>query len=255
MTGTDTRQRLFALLATATFFAVGACDARRGERAERALVASARGLERLERDELKLAEEEFRRVIELAPREALGYANLAVVLLRDGRLAEAETQVSLAFGLDSMDASVILTFATIRAVRGDSADARALLERFIASGGTDVRVLYILAELAPDRRIALLERILERRPTSVVARLGILDALVAAGGADSAAATLAELRRLPPEPPREAIAYYTPALRALRARDLAAAATPLTRFTRAMVLTRTYQEDIASLQGPQGPRR
>src|SRR5712671_7267146 len=50
------------------------------------------GLEHLQRGRLAEAEQEFRQVIALAPRDPLGYANLGLTYLRAGRYAEAESQ-------------------------------------------------------------------------------------------------------------------------------------------------------------------
>src|SRR5206468_681955 len=54
------------------------------------------GLDDLQRGRLAEAEQEFRTVIALAPRDPLGYANLGLTYLRAGRYAEAESQLDRA---------------------------------------------------------------------------------------------------------------------------------------------------------------
>src|SRR5206468_5669646 len=59
------------------------------------------GLDDLQRGRLAVAEQEFRTVIALAPRDPLGYANLGLTYLRAGRYAEAEPQLDRARRLDA----------------------------------------------------------------------------------------------------------------------------------------------------------
>ena len=64
--------------------------------------ASARtaGLSYLQENKLEEAEAEFLKLIELAPNEALGYANLGIVYMRQDRLEDAEVQFEKALTLD-----------------------------------------------------------------------------------------------------------------------------------------------------------
>src|SRR6266404_3334715 len=57
------------------------------------LTARTVGLEHLQRGRLPDAEREFRKVIALAPRDPLGYANLGLTYLRAGRFSDAESQL------------------------------------------------------------------------------------------------------------------------------------------------------------------
>src|SRR2546426_741349 len=51
------------------------------------------GLAYLQKNQLAQAETSFRRIVALAPDQALGYANLGLVQLRQGRYREAETAI------------------------------------------------------------------------------------------------------------------------------------------------------------------
>src|SRR5213596_3599877 len=66
------------------------------------------GLEHLQRGRLAEAEQEFRNVIALAPRDPLGYANLGLTYLRAGRYDDAESQLLQARGLDPQSAEIAL---------------------------------------------------------------------------------------------------------------------------------------------------
>src|SRR5207244_8651423 len=70
-------------------------------RSDSALTARTWGLAYLQQNQLPRAEAEFRKVVALAPDQALGYANLGLVYLREGRYAEAEAQLRRAAALDS----------------------------------------------------------------------------------------------------------------------------------------------------------
>src|SRR5688572_1414285 len=64
------------------------------------LTARTVGLAELERGRLAEAEQEFTKVIELAPKEPGGYANLGLTYLRAGRLDDAESRLERARRLD-----------------------------------------------------------------------------------------------------------------------------------------------------------
>ena len=63
-----------------------------------AISAKSMGLAYLEENELENAEIQFKRLIELAPGDASGYANLGVVYLRAGKYDLAEDYLSEALG-------------------------------------------------------------------------------------------------------------------------------------------------------------
>lgn len=54
------------------------------------------GLAYLEENNLEEAEEKFRELIEIAPDEALGHANLSLVYMRMGRYTQAREQIEKA---------------------------------------------------------------------------------------------------------------------------------------------------------------
>ncbi len=261
MTPTLNRPRRvpFALIAAAVLAAVAGCGpAERADNAGTLVTSRTLGLAYLQTDQLEEAEAEFRKVISLAPDEALGYANLALTLLRGGRLPEAEEQARRARTLDSTSANIALILASVHAAQGREADARRTLEVPARSGADDPAVLYALAQLdtAPAfsaARVDLLQRIVRKAPTNVAARIALLEAFVDRNAADSATRAIEEIRRLRPEPPPEAIVHYTRALALLRAGNVDGARAPVNRFRAAMELTPAYQASLATMKGPDGP--
>jgi tetratricopeptide (TPR) repeat protein len=252
------RRALDAVAGVAFVAAVAACGRDRPADAGSLVTARTLGLAYLQTDQLAEAEAQFKRVIALAPTEALGHANLALTYLRGGRLQEAEAEAVKARALDSTAANIALIVAGVYAAQGRTADARAVLDPLARGGADDPAVLYALAQLdtsaaAAGARSALLRRILLKSPTNLAVRMAQLDAFVTQGLADSATRAIEEIRRIRPEPPREALASYAAALPLLRAGKLADARPALAKFRAAMELTPAYQASLNAVKGPDGP--
>ena len=213
------------------------------ERDAAILTARALGLAYLQRDQLGQAETTFRRVIALAPDQALGYANLGLVQLRQGRYREAETAIRRAAALDTANDDVALTLAKVEELTGRSAEARREVDRVLRRRPDDLRALYGLVELDPVSKETYLRRIVERAPVTVAARLKLVDVLLARGAADAAVAELEALQRQLPELPREAGRFFDRALALARAGRASAAAVPATTFHRFMETTAVRSEE------------
>src|SRR2546425_2386772 len=211
------------------------------------------GLEHLQRGRLAEAEQEFRNVIALAPRDPLGYANLGLTYLRAGRYADAEVQLQRARRLDPKNADIALITAKLYALTARPADAHQVL----ADISPDARVLYALAELERQNGDSVyaerLRQVLERSPANLAVRLKLADVLLQLGKSDSTIRYLEDVRRLRPEPPREAAPHLEAALQALRTGRLADGRTALDRFLRLIEVTAPYQASLAQVDGIEGP--
>ena len=246
------------LLAFALASATVGCSREPAVTAGSVLTARTLGLVYLQTDRLDSAELQFKTVVALAPGEPLGYANLGLTYLRAGRLEEAKQQALRARALDSTSTTIALLLARVHSAQDRPAAARAVLERLARLDDADPAVLYALAQLDTARaesavRAGLLRRILARAPSNIAVHLALLDAFLSQDLADSATRALEEIRRLPPEPPREAIVEFARALPLLRAGRVADARVPLGRFRQAMELTSAYQASLATVRGPDGP--
>ena len=230
-------------------------------RSDSALTARTWGLAYLQQQQLPRAEAEFHKVVALAPEQALGYADLGLVYLREGRTREAEVELQRAAALDSADSDVGLMLAEVYRLTGREADARGAIDRVLRRDSTDVRALYALARLAArsadpperQRRESLLRRVVTRAPANIVARLELVDLLLARGSAGVAAGELEALQRQLPRLPREAAGFFQRALVLARTGRAAEAATQATRFHRAMEVTAAYQVGLERLGGSSGP--
>ena len=213
------------------------------------------GLDDLQRGRLAEAEQEFRTVIALAPRDPLGYANLGLTYLRGARYGEAESQLDRARSLDAKNPDIALISAKLYSLTGRPADA----SRVLGAIPPDGRVLFALAELEREHGDSAyadrLRQVLDRVPANRAVRLTLAAALLRLGQTDSTIRYLEEVRRLRPEPPREAKPYLEAALQALRggAGRLPDARAALDRFLKITEVTAPYQAALAEVDGIEGP--
>ena len=218
------------------------------------------GLAHLEENRLEEAAAEFGRLVEMAPREAAGFANLGLAYLRMGRLDEAGTAVSRAVDLDPRDPAARLIMADIHLAAERPAAARAALDEALAAAPGHARALYALASLDADstsaeavaRRTATLGLLATRHPGNVAARVEHVQALLAGNDTDSAASGLEDLRQLVPVFPVEGQDLFDEALRAARDGDAAGALSAVRPFHNVMRTTPGYQRGLRDLRGSGG---
>lgn len=212
------------------------------------------GLADLERGRLTEAEQEFRQVIALAPKDPFGYAHLGLTYLRGGRLAEAEAQLKRARRLDPRSPEIALVMARLYSLTNRPAEARQVL----ADLEPDARVLYALALLdrqteGDGRYAARLRQVLEKAPANLAVRIQLADVLLRVGEADSTIRYLEEVRRLRPAPPRDAQPHLEAAIQALRSSRPAEARAAFDRFRRSIEVTAPYQAALAAVNWTEGP--
>src|SRR5439155_20231705 len=105
------------------------------------------GLSYLPRIQLPEAEGQFKKLIELAPNDPLGYTNLGLTYLQAGRFTDGEKQLRRARELDPQSTDIGLMLAKLYSLTGRAADARAILEKLRGDTTASARVRYALAEL------------------------------------------------------------------------------------------------------------
>ena len=219
------------------------------------------GTSYLQRNQLPEAEAEFKKLIKLAPDDPAGYADLGLTYLQAGRYDDAEKQLRKARELDPTSIEVGLALAKLYSLTGRPSDARALLERLRQDTTGNARVLYALAELDAQRpdsasRRPYLDRlrdVLAVAPANLAVRLKLVDALARRGETDSVVRHLEEVRRIPPEPPKEARTYLDSAIQLLRTGQPAKARTALDRLLRLMEVTAPYQASLEDVKWTEGP--
>ncbi len=250
-----TRHLFVALIASA---AVAACHSREEPSAssEQLLAARTLGLAYLQSNQFAQAESAFRQVVVMAPRQALGYANLAIVHLREGRYPEALDELRRAAALDSASDDIALMLARAEELNGNNANARAILASVLQRSPGEVRALYAARRLAPaDSSGFYLQRILAEAPTNFAARLDLLELLLGRAtpsATDSAVVLLEALEQLPALPPEARVAFRSTLDLARRRRqnpaDLSRATAAARELHRTMELTPGYQASLQHLE-------
>ena len=219
------------------------------------------GLSYLQRNQLAEAESSFKRLTKLAPDDPLGYANLGLTYLQAGRFDDAEKQLKRARELDPKNADIGLALAKVYALSKRPNDARELLETLRRDSTSNLHVVYALAELDAQQRDAAsqgrytdrLREVLAAAPGNIAVRTQLLKALVQTGQTDSAVQQLEEIRRIPPELPREARVYLDSTIQLLRAGQNVAAQSLLSRFVSTIEVTSPYQAALEDVKWTEGP--
>ncbi|HEY2851753.1 MAG TPA: tetratricopeptide repeat protein, partial [Gemmatimonadaceae bacterium] len=216
------------------------------------------GLSYLQRNQLPEAEAQFKKLVELAPNDPVGYTDLGLSYLQSGKFKEAETQLRRAHELDPRNADIDLALAKVYSLTQRPDESRALLEQARKDSPNNAHVLYALAELETGSDTASLARreqrlrdVLAISSANLAVRLELLGVQLQRAERDSAVRQLEEIRRIPPEPPAEARVYLDSALRRLQAG--AAATEPLDRFVHLMQLTKPYQASLDEVRWTEGP--
>jgi Tfp pilus assembly protein PilF len=215
----------------------------------------------LQRNQLPEAETEFKKLIKLAPDDPAGYADLGLTYLQAGRYDDAEKQLRKARDLDPTSTEVGLALARLYSLTSRPADARELLERLRKDTTGNARVLYALAELEGQRPDTASSRKYEERlrdvlavaPANLAVRLKLVDVLARRGEADSVVRHLEEVRRIPPEPPKEARTYLDSAIQLFRTGESGRARIALDRLIRLMEVTAPYQASLEDVKWTEGP--
>ncbi len=219
------------------------------------------GLAYLEENKLKEAEEEFRKLIELVPEEALGYANLGLVYLRMGKYAEAEAELLRAIEISPKDPNIRLILARVYEMSNQKEKAIDELKKNIANDPDHVKSLYTLAELygrstdvnSLQNRRTYLTRVTEIVPANMSPSLQLAEILVRLQAYDEARMHLENVHRQIPVFPEDADKFYNKAIELLQSDHAEDALTSIMIFHNFLKLTSLYQSGLQELEGPGGP--
>ncbi len=219
------------------------------------------GLAFLEENKLQEAEEQFQKLIELAPEEVLGYANLGLVYMRMGQYEQAEEQLKKALEVVPDDPDIRLNLAEVYELEYELEESIALLEHTIKTTPDHIKSLFKLARFynkSADQQMKLrsedlLNRVVEIRPANITARLHLIETCLKNGKADTARMHLEQLRQQMSELPKESGEYFDKSLAFLTSSEVEQALTPTMIFHNFMKVTPLYQASILELKGLGGP--
>src|SRR2546426_1093777 len=243
-----------AAVAALAAFAFGCHKGREQNPADAGAILTARtlGLAYLEDNRLEDAETEFKKVIQLAPDEPSGHANLGLVDLRMGRYQDAAREIDRAVDLAPDDPDVRLLQATLFRLTGHPEDARRVLESASHTSPNHLKTLYALAEVDSTRRREYLGRVVDIAPPNVPAQLRLAEALLNAGDTVGARDHLELLRQLLPQMPPQAARFFAAALADVQANRMTAGRVAFARAKAFLETTPVYQAGLADLRAPEG---
>src|SRR3989441_365430 len=243
-----------AAVAALAAFAFGCHKGREQNPADAGAILTARtlGLAYLEDNRLEDAEAEFKKLIQLAPDEPSGHANLGLVDLRMGRYQDAAREIDRAVDLAPDEPDVHLLQATLFRLTGRPEDARRVLESASHASPNHLKTLYALAEVDSTRRREYLGRVVNIAPANVPAQLSLAEALLNAGDTVGARDHLELLRQRLPEMPPQAQRFFAAALADVQANRMTDARVAFARAKAFLETTPVYQAGLAALRAPEG---
>jgi tetratricopeptide (TPR) repeat protein len=218
------------------------------------------GLAYLEEFKLEDAEVQFKKFIDLAPKEKLGYANLGLVYLRMAKYPEAEKQLLKAIKIDARDPDIRHILATVYKMQDNTDKAIEQLQEALKISPDHIKVLYDLTEIYATRsdehseqmREQYMIKLTEKAPGNLVPQLNLTDIYIRKGNFDKAVQQLETIRQEFPDFPREAVAYYDQTLASLKKSDKENSIIQFTIFHNYLKVTSPYQAGIMDLKGPGG---
>tara|TARA_R110001583_G_scaffold191209_2_gene356139 strand:- start:5545 stop:9111 length:3567 start_codon:yes stop_codon:yes gene_type:complete len=251
---------VFILVFSATLFSCKETEKERKQKSIELMTAQTLGLAYLEEFKLEEAENEFLKVIKLAPNEKLGYANLGLTYLRLGNYLEAEKLLLKAIKIDAKDADVRLLLATVYQMDDKRNEAILVLVETLKFAPNHIKILYNLSELysigSDDESQKLRKnnilQLVEKAPENLVPQLNLTEIYIRNGDSDKAIAQMEIIQKQFPEFPKEAIDYYNKTLSLLKKQDTEKAIIQFIIFHNYLKVASPYQAGITELKGPGG---
>ena len=212
----------------------------------------------LEENKLAEAEAQFQKMIELAPENHAGYANLAYVYLRMGEYSKSEQQAREALRRDDSDALVYLILAEVYDLTQRDQDAAVAVEEALKREPENIKVLYKKVQFlqrrqsedAARQRQQILQKLASLEPANLVVRLQLTEALLKSGQGDAALAELEAIRQQIPELPAQARPFFRKAIDLLHSGEVRQALTQFIITQNFLRVTPLYQAGLRRLEGP-----
>jgi tetratricopeptide (TPR) repeat protein len=220
------------------------------------------GLAYLEENKLQEAKEEFQALIDIAPHEPLGYANLGLTYLRMmNELDQAERWLQKALELESDHSGARLLLAKVFELTNRESQAIDILEITLENQPYHVQTLYQLTQYymnIEDKEIRqkaedYLARIVNTLPANVTARLQLVELYLRNGEPAQAVQHMETIRQILPELPEGSLELFQKSLDLMRNGGAENAFPPTRMFHNLLKSTSFYQASIIELKGTGGP--
>jgi len=214
------------------------------------------GLAFLEENKLPEAEEQFKKLTEIAPAEPLGFANLGLVYLRMARFDQAEKNLDKALTLKPDDPDIALIQAKVYELTNRVDKARTLLQQIIKKHQDHMKSITALADLekgSEESRASLLIKAKVLDPANIVVTLDLIQVQMHLNQLDSALSNMESLEQIMPQLPDGAAKYFKQTKEQLQSSEEKEAEISLNIFKNSIKLTNIYQKSLQDLKGPGGP--
>ncbi len=220
------------------------------------------GLAYLEESKLPEARAEFQSLVEIAPREPLGYANLGLTYLRmAGGLEQAEKWLQEALHLEPDHPDIRLLLAKVYELTRRKNQAIRTLENTLKKHPDHMRTLYQLAQYylttedsdARQQAIERLTQVVIIVPANVAARLQLVELLLRHGKPLQGVQHLEAIGQILPELPDGSLEIFQRSLELMRDESGEQAAVPARIFHNLRKPTYFYQAALTELRGTGGP--
>ncbi|MCB1057379.1 MAG: VCBS repeat-containing protein [Acidobacteria bacterium] len=213
------------------------------------------GLAQLENEHPEKAEKSFRALIHEVPDEPLGYADLAISLLRQQRSEEALVEIDRALEKAPGRGDLLAIRGDILQWSGRADDALAAYRAAAEAAPDDPEVLYGLyrqastmeGETANQAAGWAVERLAKLRPENVVVLSARGQRAIADGDRRDATAAFLRIRELLWQAPPVATTAMEMVLSALKSGDLSSARVPALRLENVLKITAMYRESLREL--------
>lgn len=231
-----------------------------------ALTLRDRGLAQLENEQPALAEATFRELVVAAPGDPIGWADLAVALLRQHKGAEAQVAVGRALGLAPARPDLLALHGDVLQWSGKPEEALPLYRDALAKAPRDVELAWALYRLAgslagsasggPPSSASeaatagsreALQRLVELRPDNAVVQLQAGQGAITRGERTAATAAMLRVGELLWQSSPQARAALEAVLTALKEGEVAKARVPALRLENVLKPTPLYQQGLGEL--------
>jgi len=226
---------------------------------DRAVAAFYAGLAALQVGDDARADTKLAAVTQIAPDEPAGWANWAILALRQRNFEIAVERLQHASSLSPQDGHIDNLMGMLESSRGRSAEAIAHFRKAAERNPNDLRNRYALAQEI-DRQGGpggdaeyqqAIENILARAPDNIAAQLELCRIAAKRGDAATLQSTLAKLASAAASWPSEVQDQFA-ALRAAAATDLRAAATRTTLLRNVLWRVPEFRRSFSKLKAPPG---
>ncbi len=220
------------------------------------------GLAYLEEERYSDAANEFNMLVEIAPKEPLGYANLGLTYMRtSGKLKQSEEWLQKALKLVPNDPDIRLLLAKVYELTNRESQAVTALENTLKKYPDHLRSLYQLALYfskiqdpgSQGKAAEYMARVANALPGNIAATLRLIELLLQSESPGDALQQLEILQQTLPRLPDGSHDLFRRILELMQNGEIKNAYTPVIMLHNLMKPTSIYQAALKELRGTSGP--